>query len=143
MLCLRQPLLVLANFWLFPIQISLVIASEQPQKLSEFYAFATNGDLQQGKNKDHYLITHHNGMNIQVYRPSEKESFPNRSRMTALCLQQSPSLDPLLTINEWSSILASMGASICDDPRLESFGAESWMIDPEGNHFLIFVPKFS
>ena len=140
MLCLRQPLLVLGNFWMFAIQLSLVIASEQPQRLSEFYSFATNGDLQPGKNNHHYLIVHENGMNIQIYKPSEKRSFSNSSRRSALCLQQPPSLRPLIAIKEWSKRLETMGAVINEQPRLEPFGAESWMIDPEGNHLLIFVP---
>ena len=56
MLRLRQPLLVLVNFWMFPIQISLVIASEQPQKLSEFYAFAMNSQVSVGKTINHWVI---------------------------------------------------------------------------------------
>ena len=86
-------------------QFSLVIASKQPQKLSEFYAFATNGDLQNGEDRDHYLIVHQNGMNIQIYRPSEKRSFSNPSRRSALCLQKPPSVSPLIVIKEWSNTM--------------------------------------
>ena len=125
---------------MFSIQLSLVIASEQPQRLSEFYAFATNGDLQPGKNKDHFLIVHQNGMNIQIYKPSEKRSFSSPSRRSALCLQQPPSVSPLKVIKEYSKKIEAIGAVINEEPRLEPFGAELWTIDPEGNHLLIFVP---
>ena len=125
---------------MFSIQPSLVIASEQPQRLSEFYAFATNGDLQPGKNKDHFLIVHRNGMNIQVFKPSKERSFSNNSRRSAICLEQPPSSSPLIALNEWLEKLSSMGAVINESPRLEWFGAESWITDPEGNHLLIFVP---
>jgi len=125
---------------MFSIQLSLVIASDQPQRLSEFYAFATNGDLQLGKNKDHYLISPPNGMNIQIYRPSGKRSFSTPGRRSALCLQQPPSDSPLIAIKEWSKILVERGAVVNEHPRVEPFGAESWIIDPEGNHLLIFVP---
>jgi len=32
------------------LKVSLVIASMKPEKLSEFYAFATNGDIKPGFN---------------------------------------------------------------------------------------------
>ena len=123
-----------------PIQLSVVIASEQPQWLSEFYAFATNGDLQVGNNKDHYLIAHQYGVNIQIYRPSEKRSFSSPSKRATLCLQQPPSVSPLIAIKEWLKKLVAKGAVIKEPPRLEPFGAESWITDPEGNYLLIFVP---
>ena len=125
---------------MFSIQLSLVIASEQPERLSEFYVFATNGDLQPGKNQDHFLIVHQNGMNIQIYKPSKKRLFSKPSRRSALCLQQPPSASPLIAIREFSQKLVALGAVINEPPRLEPFGAESWIIDPEGNHLLIFVP---
>ena len=123
------------------LQISLVIAANKPKKLSEFYAFATNGDLQAGIKSDHFSIVNSNGFHIQVYRPSKKESWINRGRAAALCLQQVPSSNPLHAISEWVAILLSRGAVVIDPPKLESFGAEAWLSDPDGNYFLIFVPK--
>ena len=141
MLCLRQPLLVLLTYWMSPIHLSVVIASSHPQKLSEFYAFATNGDLLPGISSDHYVISHPNGLSIQIYRPSKNRSWPDRGRSSALCLQETPSENPIFLISKWATSLISKGASIVEQPTLEVFGAESWLIDPEGNYFLIFVPK--
>ncbi len=137
---LRQPLIALQNFWMCSIQPSLLIASHHPQKLSKFYAFATCGELQPGINNDHYLIIHRTGMNIQIYRPSLGRPWPKRGKAAALCLQQKSSINPLLSVNEWVERLISRGAGVVERPRLELFGAESWMIDPEGNYFVIFVP---
>ncbi len=121
-------------------QLSLVIASQEPQKLAEFYAFATKGDLQYGEDVHHYLIVNGNGMHIQIYRPSKKRAWSNKFAATSLCLQQSPSIDPLAQIDQCISRLVLKGASVVEEPRNESFGAECWLSDPDGNHFLIFAP---
>ncbi|WP_320667896.1 VOC family protein [Prochlorococcus sp. MIT 1307] len=123
------------------IQLSVVIASREPQKLSEFYAFATNGDLRQGITNDHYLIDHQNCLSIQIYRPSDTQAWPKGGRASALCFQRTPSAEPLSSINEWIGSLVLKGAEVVEKPKLQSFGAESWLIDPEGNYFLIYVPK--
>ena len=123
------------------IEFSLVIASQEPQKLSEFYAFATNGDLLPGSNDFQYWIVLSSGLKIKIYRPSQKLSFLYRGRSTALCLEQPPTTHPLLSVREWATTLIPRGASLVEDPKLESFGAESWMTDPEGNYFLLLVPK--
>ena len=123
------------------LKVSLVIASMKPEKLSEFYAFATNGDIKPGFNEDHYLIIHPCGLNIQVYRPSERRTLSEKGRASSLCLQQAPSDKPISAISEWVKNLISRGAVVFEQPKLESFGAESWLIDPEGNYFLIVVPR--
>ncbi len=122
------------------IYLSWVIASRNPQKLSEFYAFATKGDLRDGVNKNHFLVVRDDGLNIQVYKPAEKRSWPKPGRRTALCLQQVPSSEPLFSAREWTQSLVVKGAVVVEEPKLEFFGAESWMKDPEGNYFLILVP---
>jgi hypothetical protein len=33
----------------------------------------------------------------------------------------------------------NLGASAGDPPRQESFGAEAWLLDPEGNRLLLLV----
>jgi hypothetical protein len=34
----------------------------------------------------------------------------------------------------------ALGASPLEPARLESFGAEAWLLDPEGNRLLLLVP---
>ena len=123
------------------LQVSLVIASKKPKKLSEFYAFATNGYVKPGFDEDHYLIINPSGLKIQVYRPSQRKPLPDKGRASSLCLQHAPSIKPLSIISEWATSLIKRGATVFEQPKLESFGAESWLIDPEGNYFLIVVPR--
>ncbi len=123
------------------VEISLVIASMHPEKLSEFYLFATKGALKSGVNKDHYLIFDTRGVILQIYRPSSKCSVPIKGNSSSLCLQQKPSENPVLTLREWSESLVMRGARIVEEPRFETFGVESWLHDPEGNTFLLFVPS--
>ncbi len=33
----------------------------------------------------------------------------------------------------------ALGAALADAPRQESFGAEAWLLDPEGNRLLLLV----
>jgi len=123
------------------IEISLAIASKNPRRISEFYVFAIDGELFTGLNEDHFLVVNCNGMTIQVYKPSEKLFWSTRGRTSALCLKQDPSSHPLFSLNQWVESLTSKGANLVSEPTIESFGVEAWMTDPEGNYFLILVPK--
>lgn len=123
------------------IHLSLAIAAQNPRKLSEFYVFATDGDLRSGFNEDHFLVVNCNGMTIHIYKPSEKFLWSNRGKVSALCLKQEPVSQPLLSLNQWVKRLTSKGASLVSCPTVESFGVEAWMSDPEGNYFLILAPK--
>ncbi len=38
------------------------------------------------------------------------------------------------------SAALELGASVQDPPRQEPFGAEAWLVDPEGNRLLLLVP---
>ncbi len=115
------------------------MASSSPKELSEFYAFATNGQSQQPKTTENFWIVRSGEMRIQIYCPSSKRAWPMRGSSSALCFQQSQSGDPIKDINEWVTSLVSRGASVVDQPKFESFGIEAWMADPEGNKFLIVV----
>ena len=120
------------------IQTRLVVASLQPELLAEFYAFAVDGRIASGFHGSHFVVSVSNEMNIHFYKPSRNQSSI-QGNVIAICLEKPPSIDPLDVIKIWSSQLFSRGGSFVEDPRMESFGAESWMTDPEGNYFLIFV----
>ena len=122
------------------IEVSWVIASERPKELAEFYAFVINGEIREGKNNQHFLIVDPTGLKIHIYRPSEKCTWQKMGHASSICMATKPSLDPLSEIEEWSSRLISNGATVVEGPRVESFGAESWIADPEGNYFLILAP---
>jgi hypothetical protein len=42
-------------------------------------------------------------------------------------------------LKAWIQNVASLGATRLDPPRQEPFGAEAWMLDPEGNRLLLLV----
>ena len=51
--------------------------------------------------------------------------------------------DPSKIIERWTSEILKIGGSPVGNPKLENFGSEQWMFDPEGNQFLILVPYLS
>ncbi len=122
------------------IELNFVLASNEPYQLSKFYEVALSAELKPGFNDQHFWITHPNGTKIQIYRSSLSRPFPLRGRNLAMCLVGQASLDPLSNLEDWVQRLVSMGATVVESCRLESFGAEVWMADPEGNEFLLLLP---
>ena len=46
-------------------------------------------------------------------------------------------------IEKWISEILKIGGSVMGITKLANFGAEQWILDPEGNKFLILVPYLS
>ena len=44
------------------------------------------------------------------------------------------------SLESWTSEILKIGGSAMGIPKLANFGSEQWMLDPEGNQFLILVP---
>ena len=42
-------------------------------------------------------------------------------------------------LHTWLEAALELGASVGDPPRQEPFGAEAWLLDPEGNRLLLLV----
>ncbi len=120
---------------------SFLIASAKPRELSQFYALVCNGKVIKGFNSNHYLIMYSENYKIQIYKPST-EIFKSVEEplVFSICFQKEPSLDPSFKLKEWCDELIALGSQTYKKPRAESFGAEAWMSDPEGNYFLLFVP---
>jgi hypothetical protein len=58
----------------------------------------------------------------------------------ALCLQrQTEDSSAVAVLNDWIYAALTLGASLQDPARQESFGAEAWLLDPEGNCLLPLV----
>ncbi len=122
------------------LEISLVLASQDPKKLAEFYAFVINGEVHLGFNNKNYRVLSQNGLIIETYLPSQQKPLPSKGKASSYCFKGLPSKNPLIKIKEWCSELINQGAIVVENPVIESFGAEAWMADPEGNHFLILIP---
>ena len=125
----------------FQTNISCVIASDNPQKLSLFYASLLKAEICEGLSANHWLVSTEKGLKINIYKPSRKhQQFVYGARLS-ICFEALSSLNPNKDIDEWIIKCLNLGAQISSGPFSESFGTEAWMIDPEGNYFLLFVPR--
>jgi hypothetical protein len=58
----------------------------------------------------------------------------------ALCLQRkTDATGALAMLHTWIEEALELGASAEDPPRQEPFGAEAWLLDPEGNRLLLLM----
>ena len=120
--------------------INFVIASENPKELSDFYAKINSDKANKGFNSTHYFISLSNRSKIHFYRPNEKHEWQRKGNSTSLCFQREPCEDPSKIIECWTSEILKIGGSAIGRSKLANFGSEQWMLDPEGNQFLILVP---
>ena len=118
-----------------------MLASQKPERLAEFYAFVLDAEIKRGLNFHHYWVLAQSGVKIQIYLPSRNCLRAMKGRSFSLCLTARASNDPISTIGELSSQIILKGASVLEEPRKESFGAEMWISDPDKNDFLILVPN--
>ena len=124
-------------------QISWVLAAEDPNRLGRFYSELFQAGLLLGVADHHRIVQFSDGTRLEIYRPSSKRPFPKRGRALAPCLRLSPSRDPLPELQRLVSTALQQGGSLVEDARVEPFGAEAWIHDPEGNSLLLLVPLAS
>ena len=120
--------------------INFVIASENPKELSGFYAKINSDKVNKGFNATHYFISLGNRSKIHFYRPNKNHEWQRKGNSTSLCFQREPCEDPSIIIDSWTSEILKIGGSSMAISKLAKFGCEQWMLDPEGNQFLILVP---
>ena len=123
--------------------INFVIASKNPKELSGFYAKINSDKASKGFNATHYFISLSNRSKIHFYRPNENHEWQRKVNSTSLCFQREPCEEPSKIIKSWTSEITKLGGSAIGIPKLANFGSEQWMLDPEGNQFLILVPYIS
>ncbi len=119
----------------------VVLASQHPERLAEFYSLAMGADIHSGVSKEHFFVIKPGELTIQIYRPSTKNDFYLPSRQMAICLRGEPSLHPLKVLEKWLVELASIGANASEKIRMQPFGAEVWVVDPDENFVLVLVPR--
>ena len=77
---------------------------------------------------------------MELYAPSKSRQQPRQQGRLALCLQrQADGTGALPGLHDWISKALGLCPSVQDPPRQESFGAEAWLLDPEGNRLLLLV----
>ena len=117
-----------------------MLASHDPGRLRLFYEVLLNRQARQGLSPQHWILPLAEGLVLEIYRPSRSRPFPERGRCLSICLRLEASQDPLDTLLARLPDVQGVGAAILEPPRRESFGAECWLRDPEGNSCLIVVP---
>ena len=122
------------------IQISWVLAAEDSTRLATFYSELFQAKLNPGVAEHHCIVQFSDGTQLEIYRPSRWRSFPARGRALAPCLKLPPSQEPLPELQRLLSNALQRGGSILEEARLEPFGAEAWIHDPEGNPLLLLAP---
>ncbi len=122
------------------LKVSWVIASEHPEKLAMFYSFVIDGEINPRLSNASYCLVQRGNIQIQIYLPSKNRQLLPKGGSTAVCFQKPPSANPLLTLSRWGALLLDQGASFVEAPLAQSFGAEAWLSDPDGNLFIAFVP---
>ena len=125
------------------IQISWVLAAEDSARLATFYSELFQATLKPGVAEHHCIVQFSDGTRLEIYQPSRRRPFPDRGKALAPCLRLPPSQEPLPQLQRLLSNALQRGGSLLEEARLEPFGAEAWIHDPEGNALLLLAPLAS
>ena len=125
------------------IKISWVLAAEDSARLATFYSELFQATLKPGVAQHHCIVQFSDGTQLEIYQPSRRRPFPARGKALAPCLRLSPSQEPLPELRRLLSNALQRGGSLLEEARLEPFGAEAWIHDPEGNALLLLAPLAS
>ncbi len=120
-------------------QLSWVLASSDPEPMALFYASLLGVEARPGFSSSHWLVTSPAGLDLQFYRPSRQRQLAAQGRAWSPCFSARSDGDPLQLLQHWCDRACHQGAKQLVPPRLEPFGAECWMVDPDGNDFLLLV----
>ena len=119
---------------------SLVLAADDPAALAQFYGALLGAQPQPGLSAAHWRVPWPAGGWLEVYAPSRNRPQLRLQGRLALCLQRkADGPGALAVLHAWIEEALELGASVGDPPRQEPFGAEAWLLDPEGNRLLLLV----
>lgn len=119
---------------------SLVLAADDAGALAQFYGALLHVEPQPGLSSTHWRVPWPAAGWLELYAPSRSRPQPRQSGRLALCLQRRvEATDALAPLRAWIAAALELGASVDDPPRQEPFGAEAWLLDPEGNRLLLLV----
>lgn len=119
---------------------ALVLAADDPAALARFYGALLGLEPQPGLSGTHWRVPWPAAGWLEIYAPSRRRPQPRQQGRLALCLQRrTEAAGALALLQAWISTALELGASVDDPPRQEPFGAEAWLLDPEGNRLLLLV----
>ena len=123
-----------------PLRTSLVLAADDSRRLASFYGNLLGCQPKEGFSASHWQLTWPGGGLLEIYEPSSTRPLPRQIGRLSLFLQQDCANDkPLAQLQAWIDSALAAGAILEQPPRLEAFGAEAWLLDPEGNRLLLLV----
>lgn len=119
---------------------SLVLAADDPAALARFSCALLNVEPQPGLSGTHWPVPWPAGGWLALYAPAQSRPQPRQPGRLALCLQRkADGTDTVAVLSTWIEEAPELGASVGDPLRQEPFGAEAWLLDPEGNRLLLLV----
>lgn len=119
---------------------TIVLAADHPAALAAFYADLMGVEAEPGLSSSHWRLPWPPGGWLELYAPSRSRPRPRSEGRLALCLQHSAEgADPMPALSTWAQAAITRGATLREPPRRESFGAECWLLDPEGNRLLLLM----
>lgn len=119
---------------------ALVLTADDPAALAGFYGGLLQVEVAPGWGPGHWRVPWPPGGWLEIYAPSRSRPLPRQPGRLALCLQRTASPDDALAVlAAWIAAAIEAGAIGAEPPRLEAFGAEVWLKDPEGNRLLLLV----
>jgi len=119
---------------------SLVLAADDPAGLARFYGALLAVEPQPGLSASHWRLAWPAGGWLELYAPSSQRPQRRQPGRLALCLQRHAGDAAAVAVLEgWIHDCVGLGACLQEPPRQETFGAEAWLLDPEGNRLLLLV----
>lgn len=119
---------------------SIVLAADDPAGLAHFYGALLAVVPQQGRSASHWRVPWLACGCLEIFAPARSRPQPRQPGRLALCLQRQAGVaDPQVQLQAWLESALALGAVVVDPPRLEPFGAEALLLDPEDNRLLLLV----
>lgn len=119
---------------------SIVLAADDPAALARFYGALLAVEPHPGLSSSHWRLPWPAGGWLEFYTPSRRRPQARQQGRLALCLKRQANLaNALAELRHWITVAQELGASLQEPARQEPFGAEAWLLDPEGNRLLLLV----
>ena len=123
-----------------PMRATLVLAADDSRRLASCYGSLLGCQPEAGFSASHWRLPWPGGGLLELYEPSQARPLPRQIGRLSLCLQRDATgPKPLTQLQSWIETALAAGASQEQPPRQEPFGAEAWLLDPEGNRLLLLV----
>ena len=116
-----------------------MLAADDPAGLARFHGALLEAEPLPGWSESHWRVPWPAGGWLELYAPSRQRPQPRQQGRLAVSVQRRPGGEALVMLTDWISAALGLGASLQLPPRQESFGAEAWMLHPEGNRLLLLV----